>query len=293
MSSKTETTVEAREPTAEERELQQLQIQLARQQIEEFGRQREFQEQLGELVAPAVAEARALNEILTPEERAEVAREQFERERRLGPIQDELLQAELERIRRGGAASPEQLALIEEATERAITAGERDISRFRDESLSSIREELAPSLGLRPGDTPLIERGSDVANRAGELQQDLVTNLRAGQATAALNFPLAVDQQLSSQSNFQLERARAIEEFRTRLRESSLQARASLASQQGGGLIAGTGANISSGLNSLRNFRLQTATRSQSFTPGLGEFGLAFTQGVGAGLGSAAGGAVF
>lgn len=287
MSSKTK--VSAPAPTPEERELQRLQVELAKDQISALDRQQQFQEMLFELVEPGL-EAQKLQEaarrsVVSPEQEAELYRQQFERELRLGPIQDEILQAELERIRRGGAASPEQKALIDQATEAAITSGERDISTFRDEQLQALREELSPALGFRPGDSPLVDRGGQIANRSAELQQDLVTQMRGAQAQAMLNFPLAADQLASSQANFQLERARAVDEFRTRLRESAAQARMQSAGMAGSlnlGVASQATSTIGQGVASGQQFRAQTA--SQSYSPGFIDYlnaGAGIAQGVG------------
>lgn len=215
--------------TAQEREFERIQLQVARETLDAIRQQNEFTAEQFELIRPgleaAAREQNILSEIFTPEEQEQIFRDQLERQLRLGPIQDELLDLELERIRRGGAASPQQLELISGATDAAILAGERDISRFRDESIEAVAEQIAPALGLRPTDSPVVDRAQRIANRGQDLQQDLVTSLRGAEAQARLNFPLAVDQFQSGLSNFQLERARAVDEFRQQLQQASINSR--------------------------------------------------------------------
>src|SRR3990167_4108403 len=64
---------------------------------------------------------------LTPEQYALQAKTDFERTQRLGATQEELLNMQLEQLRRGGAATPEQLARIDESTRARIAAGSADI----------------------------------------------------------------------------------------------------------------------------------------------------------------------
>ncbi len=54
-----------------------------------------------------------------------------------------------------------------------------------------MRNELAPSLGLLPGDTPILDRGSDIAAESARQQGQLVNRLSAEKAGSSLTFPLA------------------------------------------------------------------------------------------------------
>ena len=148
------TTIEPSQPSPEERQLQLRQLELAEFQLEALRKQFALQEGFAEELGP-------LFEILAAD--AERARERALKQE---PIQDELNQLALEDLRRGGAASPEQIKLIEDAGSAAVERGGVDIERFRTESLEALREELAPSLGLRPTDTPILDRGAKVAAEA-------------------------------------------------------------------------------------------------------------------------------
>ncbi len=103
---------------------------------------------------------------------------------------DELLQDMLDRIRAGGAATPLEIELINSATEQALALGESDITRFLKEGLTQLREELAPQLGLRPGDTPILDRGGKAVAESARQQGQLVRDLRGQQFSARLGFPL-------------------------------------------------------------------------------------------------------
>ena len=133
-------------PTAEETALAQKQVELAEFQLQELQKQSEAQAAFSAEISPLLAI------------QAQEAERAFQQNLKNEPIQDELLQLALEDLRRGGAATPEQIEQITAAADATLAAGEFDINRFRDESLEALREELAGSLGLRPGDTPILDR---------------------------------------------------------------------------------------------------------------------------------------
>lgn len=243
-------------PTAQETELQEIQIQLAQQQLE--------QTQLQSAVsAPALErlaqEQEFRNELFTPEEQKQQLREQFEFEQEFRPIQQELLQRELERIRRGPGASEEEIRLIGEATEQAIGAGESDISEFRRLGLTQIREELAPASGLRPTDSPIVDRGLQLGREAERQQGQLVRNLRGAQAQAQLNFPLAQQQFAQAQAFGAQQLGQAAIQFQTSLRQQAFQNQLRLA---GGASAAGASAlgGVSQGLGISQLPRLAQST---------------------------------
>ena len=146
-----------------------------------------------------------------------------------------LLEAELQRIQRGpGVATPEQLTAIEEARAAQVAAGEIDIERARTENLRVLREELAPRLGLRPGDTPILDRGGLIAAEA--LRQQGVLGNVAGQAAAQarLQFPLAASQLQSQQTQAQQTFGNALSQFQQQLNQQAFQNRLLLSQQLGG-----------------------------------------------------------
>ncbi len=149
-----------------QKKLTNQQLELGEFQLEELKRQRAAQEKLfagaeatvGDLPDPAVSQ--------------------------------ELLEGQLERLRAGGQATPEETDLINQAVARALESGETDIRRFQSQATEQLREELAPQLGLRTGDTPILDRGARIGAEAVRQQGQLVSNLEGQRATSLLNFPL-------------------------------------------------------------------------------------------------------
>ena len=231
MSSKT--TVQPSAPSAEERALQGKQLELATFQLEELRRQSTLQQEFAADIGPLLEQQTA---------DAQLARERGEA---LFPIQEELLQLALEDIRRGGAATPEQIELIQQAGDAALDRAGVDIERFRTEGLTALREELAPSLGLRPGDTPILDRGARVAAEATRQGGQLASNIRGAEATARLNFPLAQSQLLQASALGQQNLAQATSQFQDQLRQAAFTNRLNLQSNVGGlGLGLATGVSV-------------------------------------------------
>ncbi len=227
------TTVQPSEPSAEERALQGKQLELATFQLEELRRQSTLQQEFAADIGPLLEQQTA---------DAQLARERSEQ---LFPIQEELLQLALDDIRRGGAATPEQIDLIQQAGDAALERAGVDIERFRTEGLTALREELAPSLGLRPGDTPILDRGARVAAEATRQGGQLAAGVRGAEATARLNFPLAQSQLLQSSALGQQNLAQATSQFQDQLRQAAFTNRLNLQSNVGGlGLGLATGVSV-------------------------------------------------
>ena len=215
-----------RKPTEAETQLTLRQVELAEFQLEELRLQREFQTAERERLEPLVSQFEELLPL-----QATFQREELERARRLAPVSEELFQLELERIRRGGGATPEEQALIDEAARRAIEQGESDIARFQSETTERIAQELAPGLGLRPTDTPIQDRAARVASEATRQQGQLVSGVRQAQATAGLNFPLASQQLQAARTQFQQQLSQATSQFQDQLRQASVLNRLRLSGQ--------------------------------------------------------------
>ncbi len=249
-------------PTSEEQQLTQLQIQLGESQLSAIKQQTALQEQL-------VSELGPLQEL----QAAEAERALAEAER-TGPIREELLQRALDDIRRGGAATPEEIRLIEEAGAAGLAGGEINIERFETEALRGLREELAPSLGLRPSDTPILDRGGVVAAEALRQKGTLSAAIQQSGATARLNFPLARSQLLQAGVGAQQTLQESVRQFQEQLRTQAFINRLNLTGQTAGlGLGLATGfqpnlAGLSSVLGGLRG-GTQTQTTSQGFFPTL------------------------
>jgi len=185
---------------------------------------------------------------VTPEQRAAAAKSEFERSQRMGPMQDELMQMQLESLRRGGAASPEQIELIKNATDASIAAGSADIDTSTQRGIGLISDELANSRGLRMTDTPIL-REATLLSRAGmDQKSSLINNLRAGEATARLNLPLAIQQVQSGINLNQQGVAANAQQFAADLKQRAYQNRLALSGQTASGGIGlasvGSGAGV-------------------------------------------------
>ena len=227
------TTVTPAAPTAEERALQSKQLELATFQLEKLQKQSELQAQFAGDIGPLLEQQAA---------DAELARERINA---LFPIQEELLQLALEDIRRGGAATPEQIELIQQAGDAALERGGVDIERFRTEGLEALREELAPSLGLRPSDTPILDRGARVAAEATRQGGQLAAGIREAGLTAQLSLPLAQSQLLQQATLGQSRLQEATRQFQDNLRQAAFTNRLNLQSVTSGlGLGLATGTSV-------------------------------------------------
>lgn len=222
-------------PNAQELELQQKQVELAELQLTATRRQ-------SELAGPAFAREALLNdirnEVFTPEQIRSQFIQQLQREQNLGFVQDELLNQQLERIRSGGGATEQEKKLIAESTNQAIALGGSDIREAATAGIDLIRNELAPSLGLRPGDSPILDRGGQVAREGVRQFGQLQRSLRGAQATAELNFPLARDQALAAQAASVQQLGQSAAEFQRALQTQAANNRSRLL---GIGTVGGLG----------------------------------------------------
>ena len=158
--------------------------------------------------------------------------------------QADLLTRQLDLIGSGQAATPEQIRLINESADAAIASGETDIDRFVSDSLRVIRDELAPGLGLRPTDTPIIDRASLVGREAVRQKSDLSNTIRAAAAREQLNFPLAANRLTADMTGAQQNLQETIRQFQQQLRQQAFVNRMSLTNQglQGSLGLAGSAA---------------------------------------------------
>lgn len=202
------------EQTPEEKEYTRVQIDLAKQQLRLVEQQSGWQSEIYEITKPLLAKYglmvdQQFDEWNTPEAADLRARyrtlenAQLDATMRMMPIQEELLQMQLDEIRRGGRATEEQKRLIGEITDRAIETGDIDINRFLNQGLGQIREELAPARGLRPTDSPMLDAGGRVLEEAIRQKGQLTSQMRGAQANAELNFPLNASQVFSAQNQWQ------------------------------------------------------------------------------------------
>lgn len=270
----TQTTVNNPAPkTAEEIELDKINLELAKKQLANVDALAPFQQ---ELITSAIKNLNqqnayddAYNAAVTPEQQAAAAKAEFERAQRLGPIQDELLQMQLDDLRRGGAATPEQEARIKAAADAGIEAGSADIDASTGRGIGLIADELANARGLRLSDSPISGEAALLA-REGEIQKgSLVKNLRAGEAAARLNYPLAAQQITSGINLNQQSLNDNAKQFQAELRQRAYQNRLALTgqtSQSGIGLASISGGGI-------RNSNPSSSTTSTKQGIGIGQVG--------------------
>lgn len=276
-----QTTVNQPAPkTAEEIELDKINLELARKQLANVDQLAPFQEELISSAIKNLNQQNALDDAITgavtPEQQAAAFKAEFERSQRLGPIQDELLQLQLNDLRRGGAATPEQEARIKAAADAGIEAGSADIDASTGRGIGLIADELANSRGLRLSDSPISGEAALLA-REGEIQKgSLVRNLRAGEAAARLNFPLAAQQIQSGINLNQQQLATSANQFQADLRQRAFQNRLALTGQTA---QSGIGLSSISG-GGIRNDQPSSSTTNFKKGIGLGE--------IGAGVGAAA-----
>lgn len=277
MGSNSTTTVAPAAPSAEETELIKIQTQLSQRQLAEFEKLQPFQQKLLEQATSNLErEGRlgtAMDSAISPEDQASFARDEFNRAKKLGPVQDELLQLQLEQLRSGGAATPEQEARIKAATDAGIAAGSSDIDASTQRGIGLISDELANARGLRLSDSPIKSEAALLA-REGEVQKgSLVKNLRAAEASSKLNFPLAAAGVMSGINQSQQGVAEAARQFQAELRQRAFQNRLALSGQAAqSGIGIASIANTSGAIGALSAGRGKTS--STSGTPGLGEIGM-------------------
>jgi hypothetical protein len=261
--------------TAEERELIGIYTQLAKRQLSAVDELQPFQKKMLEMslaeMERQLADDQAISGAITPAERAAAARDEFDRTQRLGPINDEILQMQLDTLRRGGAASPEQKAAIGASTDSAIAAGYGDIDAATGRGIGLIADELSNARGLRLSDSPMSSEAA-LLSREGLIQKgSLEKNLRANQANAELNYPLGVAQLTSQIGGQQQGIAANAKQFAEELRQRAFQNRMALtnsASSTGLGLASTNGGG--GALSALTNQRLAGASTTTNVSRSLG-----------------------
>ena len=272
--SDSESTTFTFKPSDIEKLLQGVNLEIVGQQLDSIMKQSAWQDQFFAASQPFLdqmkQEGEIRSELLSPEQERQRMIDQIESEDLQRAAGDEMLEMELERIRQGPGATDEQKALINEATEAQIARGESDIQAFGENAVGMIREELAPSRGLRPSDTPIQDRGFRVGEEMTRQQGNLVTGLRGAQAQAELNFPLAAGGQQAAWTQFQQGLAQSGSNFQQQLAQNAQANRLNLFGQVGGlGLGLAGGGQPQTGLQQAFKPQLgQTTSQTQSTTGG-------------------------
>lgn len=236
----------------DEQALTKLNTELAQKQLDNINNLAPYQQQLVQSALDQIkqqsAYSSAYNNLITPEQQAQAAADQFKQAQTLGPLQTQLAQMQLDALKQGGAATDAQKQQIADATNASIAAGTGDINTQTKRGIDMISDQLANSRGLRLSDSPI---GSEAAllTRAGNDQiGSLTNNLRAAQAQAVLNYPLAVQQMQSGINLNQQSITQAAQNFQAQLQQNAAANRQSLygtTSSSGIGL-AGLGSGVGS-----------------------------------------------
>ncbi len=288
-SSGSSTTVNTVAPmTPEEQQLIGLQTQIAQQQLGAIQAQAPLNAQLLAQAQQGVtaqnAYQTALDAAISPQDQAAAAATQFKNAGTLSSDQMQLAQMQIDALKQGGVATDQQKQAIADATNAAITAGTGDINTQTQRGIGMISDELANSRGLRLSDSPI---GSEAAllTRAGSDQvASLTNNLRANQASATLNYPLAVQGLQSGINTNQQNMNQSFQNFQDQLRQQATTNRLAMtgpAITQGLGLSSiGGGASAIGALDRSRG--TTTTGDTSSFNP-LGTAGIGgLASGIGA-----------
>lgn len=167
--------------------------------------------------------------------------------------QDALLQKQLDIINGNGEATNAQRELIGQEANSAIASGSSDINNQLGLGLAQVRNELGPGLGLRPGDTPLIDRGNLMANEAQRQFGQLVTNVRGQQAQSMLNYPIQTAQAIGGLTQ-------NASELQAQLRAQAFSNRLALTGQAGN-----LGLGLAQSYNPAQGFSAFTAADKHTF----------------------------
>lgn len=197
---------------------------------------------------------------------------------RLSAIQSELAELSLADAKRGGKATPEQAALIDEATAGAQAAGEADIGRFTTSTLRQINEEIASASGMRPTDTPVVRLSERAGEEAARQQGILTSNLRTANANAKLNFPLAASSLTNAIAGSQGNLATAAQQLQTTLSQRAQDNRFRLFASNPTSTF---GINPTSALSTLTGARVAGASTDKTISPSGLEIGSKLAQGIG------------
>jgi len=100
----------------------------------------------------------------------------------------------LTQLERGFQLTPQQNQQIEAAIDSARARAQTSAERDRAEGLRAVFDEIAPSLGLRPGDTANLDRAGRIVAEYQRQMGDVSRELAGQEAQLKLNIPLSYGQ---------------------------------------------------------------------------------------------------
>ncbi len=199
----------------------QTELDISREQLENVRRQQRFQEEQF---------ARLPGELSTEQAAREAAATGAEG---LLETTRDLIERQAEAVSGGVAATPEQRQLIRQAADAAIRTGEADIERALERTGTILREEVSPSLGMRPGSSPILDRADQARAEAIQQQGQLVRGVRGAEAQQLLGFPLQAGAFETQRSATTASMSEATRQFQQQLQQQAFQNRLLLTGQTG------------------------------------------------------------
>lgn len=184
----------------------------------------------------------------------------------IAPQQADLLRQFMTLLSNGQGVTPEQAALIDEATNAAFGVGASQITSSATDAARSIGQQLTPNLGLRGTDTPIQDRGALLSMATATQLGQLAQGLSGANAQARLAYPLQANAQQASQLGDQQQFLEAVRQFQSSLQQQAFANRLNLTGQTGQlglGLVGGT----SGGGTAASNVAGTTATVGLGLTP--------------------------
>ncbi|MCR4331658.1 MAG: hypothetical protein NUV34_02980, partial [Sulfuricaulis sp.] len=103
---------------------------------------------------------------------------------------EEIMGVQLANLKNAGKLTPEQGALIDAQTGLALQTGQSDITKFTQDTLRQINEEISQASGLRPTDTPIVRLSERAGEEASRQQGQLVRTLAGANVQSKLDYPL-------------------------------------------------------------------------------------------------------
>lgn len=270
--------VDIRNPDANEKALLRQQLALAEEQIANFSKLGNFNDQVFLKALPQITQQ--INKFLGREDT--ITSESLGFSRTAIGEQKSLLHAAMKQIDQGVKLSADQARLIKSSADNAIAAGTSDIAAFRDDGLRQLAQETSIARGLRPEDTPILDVGGRIVRDADRQASELINTVRSQEAQQRLQYPIQAGQYRAALIGQQQQLGTTNQAFINQLRQDAFNNRLNLLSTAGniGVNSSQIGPNPST-LDGLQKLRLGTAS---VYTTGKGSGG-----GIGDLLGGAGG----
>lgn len=225
-------TSEVKPPSPEEAAYLASQQALAAKQLEILGTQTDFQKDYMTEIKPIIEaqlqlygqQLAAQNDPVAQEiakRTSELQLQTLKDTESLAPLQRQLAEKQMRDALNGYAATPEQIKQIDTATQGALESGRSDLLGFQEDAVRQLREQLSPALGLRPTDTPIIDRGQLIAKEGTRQFGQLTRDLSVANANAKLNYPLTAAGVTNASAQFQQGLGLASQQFQAQLEDSA------------------------------------------------------------------------